>query len=637
MYIEANSVLDYTPAKAFKSGTLRIPETQQNFKVLGNVWDRRSLINQVYNNVIYEVNNIKYLGELHLIGVPREGLLEAQFISSAVNLNFGDKKLRDLDYSEWNHELNYGVILESQANEAPYIYDVINRGQFEDPDKLHVNERLPAIRIRSLLDKALEGWNLVGGILDDIVNLFEIYTESRNIFNDDDWENDAPFKATLQASQNTQEGGVGSVGDWTVTRRFNVSQNELEYGEDFNLAQNHLEISASGAYRFTGKIKGQTTLQFDSTDPNALIKYDVFIEIVDTDDKVYWQKYFDVRETHSPVQDPFLYDVDIETGYIRIEEGKELFVQVRTLVGLQQSSLDNYSMLILISSGSWWQGRVSRWFATGDTVEFEKLVPNQTINDFITQFCSDFGQQIYVNPATKTVYFRGFAHRKTNKFITDKVQDIRYSIPERINYTVKLIRDDDDQANRKAPESEIMHRDIISNALSEEIINLGYSRSYDSRCLFKPLKDERLLTMVDDREDDEIPYRTDFERRIIFFLNMTTDQEYDMCFGNIGGLPDIETFSGVPNWSMVRGAVDLRPEGMHTRYHKAGIDVLRADRVEAEIFYDTKDFLGFLYPTDDVGLQIQKIINRGTDSFYLKIETIESNGIFSKVTGFRIP
>ena len=634
MYIEANSVLDYTPAKAFKSGTLRIPETQENFKVLGNVWDRRSEINQVFSNVVYELNNIKYLGELQLIGVSDNGVLEAQFITGAANLNFGDKNLRELDYSDWNHPLTYDNILESQNNELPYLYDVINRGRFEDTEKLHVNERFPAIRLRALLDKALEGWNLVGGILDDIEDLFELFTESRDVNNDNEWADNSPFLAEIEDGQSESDAGQGSAINETHINEFVVSEGDLQYGEYYNTTTNRFETTEAGSYRFIGNIPGSCILSFDRPDDD-LIAYMLYVEIVDQANVAFWRKEFNLKEILTDPKTLHVFNLDIETGYIHIPAGRDLVLRVRINFAIQQAPGDAWNINSSIGSGTTLECKASRWFATGETVEFEKIVPDKTINDFISEFLTDFGQQVYINAASKTLYFRGFGYQKTNKFLTDKVVGVKYSIPDKTNYVVHLQRDDNDNLNREAANDQIYYRDIVENAIYEEVIELSYAPSFQTLCMFKPLFMRRFLSFVDDKTSDEEALTTNKERRIMFFDGII-GPSYDMAFGNVGNPAEIHTFIGIPAWSKTRGFVDLSPEGMHGRYHKAGIDILRADRVEAEIFYDTKDFLEFLYPTDDVGLQIQKIINRGTDSFYLKIETIETNGVFSKVTGFRL-
>lgn len=631
LYIEANDSLNYQPGKAIKSGTLEIPETPESVGAFGNFADRRSKRNESFE-AMYELNGIKLKGRLYIRGVA-DGIMKGQFITGngVAAAEFKDKRLRDLTWTDWNHALTSANVLDSETRTGNYIYDIADRGETLYTDGLDITERFPAMRIYGILQKIFTGWTLSGSIFSDaaFLNKYLLFTGSNKVNNSDEWENTAYFRATEPGTKTTDY--VYSVsGPILIKHKFYLDTEDEDPGGNYTippLGMPYFTVPETGSYRFQGTFFGAINRTMNGGGTPTIASYQATFQIynITTSTAIYSSL------VNIPAGASYPFDFDFDTGFIELTASD--VYDIRVEISGDLSSGNSYPVTITVSEGGdiEWRVSVSRWFGYSSIVDFAKIVPDWSVTEFIAWFCKIFGQQLYVNPETKDAIFYPVTHKPTADDWTEKVQSISYTIPELTDYYLRLQRDNSDILGRQGPESDLEDSDTVADAEREATIELGYSPTYFRQSFRLGLVNKYIPflwkegTPAKSGVDSDFvlsAFSTTFNTRIVTFEGQETSS-YKFYY-----LGTAHTTTTYPQFSMA----DLTPGEMMDDRHAAIIAMLRNDRVEVEAFLDITDVLPLVYTTTSDGLFVPILVN-STDSFLMKIERIETNGIRAKISG----
>lgn len=637
MYIEANDALNYEPGKAHKSGTIEIPNTPEAIAAFGNHADRRSLLNQSYD-CIYELNNIKIKGKLFIRGVEA-GTIKAQIVAGGgvAVADFKTERLRDLDWTGWNHVMNLANVVGSETGTQPYIYDLADRGKFIDTDKVNIAERFPAISVKAMLQKIFEKWSLLGPIFNDpsFTNKYLLFTGNSKVNNNDEWESDAPFRAEKTAALG-ENYSLPYPGGFTITRITRFDNITLNPGDNYYAGvpgdpPGYYRTPEAGSYRFRGV--------FDYVIANFLgaVIYDfrASIRVYDkSNNRTLWAKSFELT-SHTNIV-----NAEFDTGYVYLAGNTDIDVRV-IITGILDDG-NEFPVLLNVSEriNNLFYAQVTRWFGYGQTVDFSKIVPDWSVNEFIKWFLKTWGQNIYVNSEEKNIIVLPAASAGGTADWSEKIESVNYEIQELTDYVLSIQGDSKDALIKSMDSSVLTVIDSISDADAEAKIELQYSPTIFRHCgrvgIYAAIPflwsgGTPDLNFLYDPEYEVSPFTTDFNTRLLTFEGRKSlPGEYTLCYGAIAETDIRSTQRSLyPEFSNA----DLTPAEMLEKRHGQIIEMLRADRVQVTGFLDFADIMPLIYPTTSKGLHQQILINTPEHSGYITIQSIETNGLKAKIKG----
>jgi len=208
---QAVDYMNYEPGKPFKSGVLSFPETANNRAALGELYDSDGANKvRIIPNVLYENETSSIQGSLVITGqsyVDRINSLTGFFIAGngLLWLDFGDTKLRELDWSSYEHLLNITNVQASEAGTLNSLirYDLTDRGRFIDVDTVNLIERYPAFNIAEMLKVIFRVYDIQSNFITEpwFTPLYLMFTENNEIRNDEDWKTTALLSGSGEINQ----------------------------------------------------------------------------------------------------------------------------------------------------------------------------------------------------------------------------------------------------------------------------------------------------------------------------------------------------------------------------------------------------------------------------------------------------
>lgn len=162
--VQSNDITKPDSVQSSYSNTLTLPYTECNNALLDNAHDPKSIGGAPYQKleatVLQDGVEVVPLPQAYLQQAS-EGY-EVQVFSGAVDLfeRLGDKSIRDLDLSRFNHAWNFDNVHLGAGSWRDYtngyIYEPINRGKPFDAGNLPAEDLYPSVFVRTVFEQLLE-------------------------------------------------------------------------------------------------------------------------------------------------------------------------------------------------------------------------------------------------------------------------------------------------------------------------------------------------------------------------------------------------------------------------------------------------------------------------------------------------
>ncbi|WP_026462583.1 hypothetical protein [Adhaeribacter aquaticus] len=233
--IQSNDITKPESIQANYSNSIALPPTQKNRKLLG-------FADQVNSGtgIPYKVLDARIFKDgVEVVPYGKGELLNGSFELDVYsgNRNFfnelGDKSIRDLDLSEFNHTWDYGTIKSNATNDTwqqGFVYDLYHRGKELNLNQVDCFSLYPSIFVRQVWEKVFSeaGFTYTGfehPMLDKmLLPLSELFE-----FNEE-YKKARQFRVTTNAARVHREGGNARNGNEKL--KFNFVKNG--YGVDAN-------------------------------------------------------------------------------------------------------------------------------------------------------------------------------------------------------------------------------------------------------------------------------------------------------------------------------------------------------------------------------------------------------------------
>ncbi|GAB3822187.1 hypothetical protein [Pontibacter rugosus] len=161
--VQSNDITKPESVQSSYSNSLTLPYTERNHQVLSNAADVASQSRAPYTKL-----NASVLQDgVEVVPLPKAFLTEAnegyelQVFSGALDLfaRLGDKSIRDLDLSRFNHTWDFQNVVTGaryfRDHTFGYIYDAINNGKPFTSGNLWADERHPSVFVRTVFEQML--------------------------------------------------------------------------------------------------------------------------------------------------------------------------------------------------------------------------------------------------------------------------------------------------------------------------------------------------------------------------------------------------------------------------------------------------------------------------------------------------
>lgn len=428
------------------SKTIKCPGTKNNDLLFGNIWSVN--IANPYDSTLanVEVNFnpnkkaeavviadgvtvIECVVQLRQINIQKEAYeYEVVFIGKLFNFfsEIGKKKLNEIDFSDLNHIYDRNTIVSSWFN-TDYTYPMIDYG--DDFDSLNglkvwrVRQFRPAIFAKEIMDRifAFAGFTYTSAFITSspFTNLIVPFS-GEQIFADDSQTNDRKFKASLSSPE-----GAYSSGDFTnITTDVDFRTLRLDddsTGDNFDTGNNWsnvtwvYDVPNDGYYGFEAK----QSIRLNRTTVNASRIYggqvNISLQIIRTDTSLNTSIIGESTQAFTLTGNPSSFDTTLDIA-VSCEE-QLLFdgdkVQFRTILGRgeftatnlsgQSISKDNlFTDFELTTPSAFGLSNPSNVIFEGDTMPMNSVVPDMTMEEFITSVLKMFNLYVTVDPENET-------------------------------------------------------------------------------------------------------------------------------------------------------------------------------------------------------------------------------------------
>lgn len=429
--LEAMDYENFAPGKPFRSGSLTFPETANNRAALNTLFDTDGANKvRIIEGVTYENDITTIKGKLIITGQTNEqriNKLSGFFLAGngLLWVDFGDKRLKELDWSAYNHTLN---ITNQMAGNALCLYDLCDRGKNIDSGTYNLIERYPAFNIAEMLRVIFLGYDLKSNFLSEdwFTEIYLLFTQINEIRNTDDWKTSALVQASGGIDADYDDTFLNIWTDFDYNSEFHLSDtggDNFDNGSNFDLGTHTYTIPETGTYRFklSGTFSGFTDdgtgteaqMRYNSGGGNPMLRIRCRVNGTTTIAQLTTQDYDFVSMV--PIE------VDIDTDYIELQEGDEITFDARLTGQYYVTSPPGTRFNMTLSCPATMTNQVSRYYGYGSTVQISDLMPDIKVNDFLKMLFQHFAivpQYSYeTNIVRLNVYKRTNTHFDISNYV----------------------------------------------------------------------------------------------------------------------------------------------------------------------------------------------------------------------------
>jgi hypothetical protein len=417
---QAVDYANFEAGKPFKSGELSIPETPNNRAILGSLFDADGSNKvRIIENATYQNDAISLGGSIIITGQEykdRINILKGFFVSgnALLWLDFGDTNLRALDWSEYEHTLNYTNVHNSELRTLNSLitYDLTDRGKFIDVDTVNLIERYPAWNIAEMLRVIFKGYSLLSNFIAEtwFADLFILFTQNNEIRNTDEWRESALFSAGNTLAQNYDliiDTGVEEfyINDTVVKFTDIINDPFFENGSNYNVSTGIYKIPETGTYRFIFNATATLTLGTYPGTRTGTVEFLIYAGATVIGRQTY-------TITAAPTQ-PIILTIDSDF----IELIKDVNVTCYFNVSGQYTGLMTDGGISL-STVCTFENIVSRYYGYGSTIRPSELLPDLKVNDFLKMVFNHFAITAQYSNETNIVRLNTWKRSTTGHDLT---------------------------------------------------------------------------------------------------------------------------------------------------------------------------------------------------------------------------
>lgn len=454
-------IMDYTavqPGKPYKTSVITFPDTPNNVKAFGSLFGVTSdFTDRTITNVIFDNGLFTTLGKLVLIELSKPNgfvLLSGVFVSGCglTWLDYGDKKLKDLDWSEYNHILNYENIQKAEENTLNDLcmYDLCDRGLFIDGDVINITERFPIFKLDAILSKILEGYDVQSNFRTSEFwqGIYLLFTQNNEIRNSDDWKSTALFKAIGSIFTSTYLHVLNAWTDFDVIATVGLSTgvvDAFDNDNNWNNSAKYYQVPETGTYRFKFKLDVFVAIPSGA---NLLLRYNTGggnprLRVVIKSQTTGTIYAFD--DTAEVIGGNASFDKIIDTDFIELTKDDRITVEV-ACKGQYRQTVDIF-VCSMSDYGAYLENSVTRYYGYGSEVEIAKLMPDVKINTWLSDLFKHFSIIPQYSNETNILRLLQYQRYTNIKDLTPYVLDYTANIDygrEQV-YDLKFTEDTTDQ------------------------------------------------------------------------------------------------------------------------------------------------------------------------------------------------
>jgi hypothetical protein len=583
-----NTFTDLKSVQGNISNSIDLPNTARNRAALGFPDDMnfngQSLIRRK-QPCRYVQNGVDVIpqGNLRIIGAAK-GVLK--IVISSGNTDFFDLltgKLRDLDFSEYDHIWNQTNVVNSRLNTNGYLYPIINYGNLANNDGTiyssvtNPRQMRPAIYAKTTVKKIVEsvGYTLIDEIASDLVTN-ELYDKLLLPFSDDKFVHsqrfiDAKIAQNLVAQETASRvyddpGGSGT--DYWLGLGTVVSGNGSAWDGSHFTANEIMTVDVDFAFdkiwseTFTGSHKDGGDYQLHAIQngvDNVIARAQTRIGESD----------FVTGGGFGHFRTEFL-DYHISAQGVVLQPGDKIYMNIGALYGCFQTVFPNVTLKIT---------RVNDAVVFGEEVQVESVLPDMTYSDFLKYISFLFCATIQADSLAKTVkivpfsyiiqqmpYAKDWSNKVTNDSEDIDVEIGNYCQQNEAKYSA------DDNVSPTTYGNGTMYITDENLDIYQDIYDIPFAASYESLVLgnLRTLQ----INKIPDRLLDTMSINT--VQRICLLNRVNTSINYQ----SYGTDPFQNITSSVPltYFKALDGSTDLMMDTIFKNNYKDLINVLNDQR-----------------------------------------------------------
>ena len=353
-----------------------------------------------------------------------------------------NKKLIDLDFSEYNHVwnlINFQDNVVNQTNEDGYVYGIVNYGKM-DLGNVMMNYTPPCVRAKKIIQKIVEGagFSIKGGIYEDADSILNkmVVPYSRNEQQQDNTGLDLNlFKAGAHGTTATNSTGFSVKFYPGYGAVLFDNETGPTYFDNSNLHLNGVYTSVlKSMQKFSVHVDVDVTIDAPpgtaSLSGSNYIVAQVIRKIYPTTSQGIFAAGY-VSKIFPAGQDGVLtnYSFDLESEIGQINGGDQVFVQilVSSVVTFYNGSGNvintQGTTTATLNTASYWMNTMEGNLVYGQTLYLNTLLPDMLQSDFIKNILQLTGGQIQTDGANRDVYMEFFEKISSNKSVAKNWSD----------------------------------------------------------------------------------------------------------------------------------------------------------------------------------------------------------------------
>lgn len=657
--LEAVEYQSFSPGLPFKTGILTWPETANNRAVFGELYDSDGSNKvRIIENVLFENGVTTSEGSLVITGqsyINRINTLTGFFIAGngLLWLDFGDTNLRDLDWSAYEHTLQYSV-LNNSVNEL-ITYDLCDRGKFIDEDVVSIIERYPAFRIGEMLKVIFNGYDIQSNVLQSLwfYRLYLLFTFNSDIRNSEDWKESSLISIGKSSAQAIDLTVTASPKEFTLSDTLITFTDEADphFDNGNNFASSVYTVPETGTYRFKFDASASMPLGTLPGDLSGEVKFSIYADAV----KIAEQTYTILNQPTNSIS-----NLIIDSEFIELDAGVEVSCFVNVF-GEYTGSMT--AGQIIISTTCTFENLVSRWYGYGSTVKPSEILPDISVNEFLKMVFEHFGIIPQYSNETNIVRLNIWKRNAEGIDLTNYLDPTtaQSEFTEPFNYEMNFKPDTGDRYGidyfKRNPDKDGSYQanngekvlKVIQSAFSNTVMQPCYRLLGDDVAIPTLYSDIPKGNSIQQKIHENVPdWKTTFNYRILTLAGSETGKTYKIGFhlpGTGRTVYDVNyyifcTTFDYQDISQVTNNIEFSDRdgfpGLHTSLHKAYIDRINNGQILTIQGMLPESYLNRIMNSDaDQNIATPIYLNFEPYNGLWTVQKIVTNGKLSQLTLIR--
>lgn len=414
LIITSNDPLNFTFGKAWKTYSISVLNTSNNNRIFDNLFHSVTFKQIVFHDTYIVIDSVYIRGILYFTSLNRQEA-QAQFIASSGVLweQAADLNLKhDYTWTEYEHALTHTNVLDNNLFGGDIVYDFIYRGfglnKSSSMQKLDIAEVQPAIRVKAILEKIFNGYNIEQNVwgASEYEALYLLFSQpfgrntpnfvrERGVFGENRDDRDAVTTVEQTGTFNTIW-IAGFVDPEQIEGNISVIDDKIY----------RYIVPETGSYRIKAKLSLSLSVDNVVGTSHSFTTHQYVARIRQRDnllnlERTLWAELTDLgATTYSFFNDERVFELDTKT--LRLESGKRIDIEI-----YYQAVFDGPPITQTATATAKFQDfiKIEPWpyLSHGDTVPGNYAVPDMTVSEFLQGLFRMFNIEFYFSEETKRV------------------------------------------------------------------------------------------------------------------------------------------------------------------------------------------------------------------------------------------